>query len=253
MSDVEDARFRAYGLLSATFVATLGVAAVEVARVPAATYGAQPGLVLGVLALTVQGAVMRFAPAIGAFVLVALVAALAPRVSWIARGAVALRLMAAAFVSFSLYRLLVRYEPFAEVAIVKVAFAVLVPVVAWGLHEGSRSAAHVERGRRIAPRLVVAFALGAVACLALDARFLPGAYPTLHLCLLGLSHVMLAVGLGLVPRFFRPNVRPLRALALTTAVLVVGLALAPSSLSKAAQPTFRSYTDIGRASGVFEP
>jgi len=239
-------------LIAATLASTVAVALVEAARLPWGLFAERPSLFPATFGLSLAGLVLRFAPTVVALLALASLP-LFPGVGRLpGRFRLVLEVVAAVIVCASLYRVLVRYEPFQAVASPKLAFGALVPVVALALGD-HRERARTRLRRIVARSLAASLLVVGVACLILDRAVFPGDYPTLHLTLLGIAHLLFALGgfqlLELVGR-------PIPIFGAKTALALGGglvVALALPRFAKTARPYYLSYTDLGRAQSVFEP
>jgi len=242
---------RARHLPLATLASTVAVAIAEAARVPFGLYAERPSLFFATFALSLEGLLVRFAPTVAALVALGVLALFPGAMRRPGRLRVVLELGAAAVVCLSLYRILVRYEPFQAVLSPKLAFAALVPVVALGLGD-HHERTHTRTGRLLARALIASLLVGAGACLVIDRVALPGDYPTLHLTLLGVAHLLLALGGLQLLELFRSIRSPgPKSTGLAVGVLVAVLAI--PRVVGGARPYYLSYTDLGRARSAFEP
>ncbi len=234
---------RALALLVAIPVAGLGVAAVELTRVPT---GGDPARVLGAWLSLVESAARHFVVPAGLLLVAAGLLYGVERAEGRARRARLVGLAGLGVAQAALAReVLLGYSPFASHLGANVAL-VLAGALLAGLHVALARAA---RGSAAAAGLVVA--LGALALVRLHYLVYVGLYPTLHECALRLAFLGAALGLGLAfacaPRLPTPR------LGAAVAAAALALPLVASLVNPAgawARPMVRAYTELGRGDGV---
>jgi arylsulfatase A-like enzyme len=266
-------------MIAAALLALAVTALIETLRVPVLQSRRWPELMLGAYALSLVHVAVDLAPSVLFLPLLGLInavqqrglrwftrerggpspaelASVVPRsrASWLASAA---RLVLIAVVVAAPYRKLILYPAFARYAPAWLAFGLLfVALVVSLVPLPAQLAAARSRWVRALYRygLPLGALVGAAACYAIDMLAYKGDYPTLHVSVLQIGHLLLSLGLWRAASLWPARVPALvtrSAWALAAALAVLAPTAASSAAGERAYPYWSAHTTLGQTQTVF--